>query len=249
MRDDRTQSVSLNRAALFAPSGMSPSSLRSQIYADLRRRLQRAEFGPNHRLVDTDIARQYGTSRMPAREALMALMSQGFLTQTSRGFVVPKLAPGDVREIFAVRKLLEPEAAAIAALNLDDAGLAALQVVRDMARSACAGKDAEALMEANIAFRAVWLGAVSNRRLVETIESFRDHIQTVRISTLIRPKTRDVVLAGIEAQSTAFKSRDAVAARAAMRAFMDAAEAEYFDAVKAVETDTASEELGNDTSA
>ena len=231
--DTRTQSVASGRPRSPAPAGLASPSLRSQIYADLRQRLQRAEFGPGDRLVDTDIASQYRTSRMPAREALMALMSQGFLNQTSRGFVVPELSPQDVREIFAVRKLLEPEAAAAAAQHLDDAGLAALTVARDMARSACGHDDSEALMEANIAFRAVWLGAVDNRRLVEAIESFRDHIQTVRISTLVRPKTRDVVLEGIEAQTSAFKARDAEAARKALRAFMDAAEAEYFDAAQA----------------
>ncbi|MEJ8572338.1 GntR family transcriptional regulator [Microbaculum marinum] len=216
---------------------MAPSSLRAQIYTDLRKRLQRAEFGPGFRLVDTEIAAEYRTSRMPAREALMALMSQGFLSQTSRGFMVPELTADDVREIFAVRKLLEPEAAGVAALKLDQAGLAALRVARDMARSAGEADDAEGLMEANIAFRGTWLAAVDNRRLVEIIESFRDHIQTVRISTLLRPDARKVVLDGIEALAAAFVEHHADAVRARMRAFMDAAEKEYFDAVNPVSDD------------
>jgi DNA-binding GntR family transcriptional regulator len=212
---------------------MAPSSLRSQIYTDLRKRLQRAEFGPGHRLVDTEIAVEYGTSRMPAREALMSLMSQGFLNQTTRGFVVPELTPQDVHDLFAVRKLLEPEAAASAARNLDEAGLATLHVARDMARDACAADDAEALMEANIAFRGTWLAAVDNPRLVEIIESFRDHIQTVRISTLLQAHTRTIVLDGIDALSAAFTNRDIAKVRTEMRAFMDAAEAEYFVAAQA----------------
>ena len=216
-----------------ANAGMVPSSLRSQIYADLRRRLQRAEFGPRHRLVDTEVAARYGTSRMPAREALMALASQGFLQQTTRGFAVPDHSSRDIRDIFAVRRLLEPEAAAAAARNLDEDGLAALLAARDLAREACGNGDAEGLMEANIAFRGIWLDAVDNSRLVETIEGFRDHIQTVRISTLRRATTRVVVLDGIEALSAAFAERDEAAVRAGMHAFMDAAEAEFFDAVKA----------------
>ncbi len=221
------------RVTPAANAGMVPSSLRSQIYADLRRRLQRAEFGPRHRLVDTEVAARYGTSRMPAREALMALASQGFLQQTTRGFAVPDHSSRDIRDIFAVRRLLEPEAAAAAARNLDEDGLAALLAARDLAREACGNGDAEGLMEANIAFRGIWLDAVDNSRLVETIEGFRDHIQTVRISTLRRATTRVVVLDGIEALSAAFAERDAAAVRAGMHAFMDAAEAEFFDAVKA----------------
>ena len=221
------------RVTPAANAGMVPSSLRSQIYADLRRRLQRAEFGPRHRLVDTEVAARYGTSRMPAREALMALASQGFLQQTTRGFAVPDHSSRDIRDIFAVRRLLEPEAAAAAARNLDEDGLAALLAARDLAREACGNGDAEGLMEANIAFRGIWLDAVDNSRLVETIEGFRDHIQTVRISTLRRATTRVVVLDGIEALSAAFAERDEAAVRAGMHAFMDAAEAEFFDAVKA----------------
>ncbi len=213
------------------PSGVSPASLRAQIYADLRHRLQRAAFRAGHRLVDTEVAAAFGTSRMPAREALMALASQGFLHQTSRGFVVPELSPDDIRDIFAVRKLLEPEAATLATRRLDEDGLAAIKAARDMARAACAADNVDALMESNIAFRAAWLSAVSNHRLVETIESFRDHIQTVRTATLHRPGTRVVVLSGIEDLTAAFRQRDAEAMRARMLAFLNAAEREFFNAV------------------
>jgi DNA-binding GntR family transcriptional regulator len=236
-RNGETRLTAIPRTeALAVPvPGLSSSSLRSQIHSDLRRRLQRAEFGAGHRFVDTEVATEYGTSRMPAREALMALASQGFLRQTSRGFVVPQLSPQDIRDIFAVRKLLEPEAAASAAQSLDEAGIADLQAACDMARAACARDDAVGLMEANIAFRAVWLAAVSNRRLVEAIEGFRSHIQTVRIATLRRPATRVVVLDGIEGLSAAFAARDPDAVRARMLAFMNAAEEEFFLAVRAEE--------------
>lgn len=220
--------LGMSKAQPAEASPVVPSSFRGRIYAALRSRLQRAEFGAGHRFVDTELAAEFGTSRMPAREALMALASQGFLSQTSRGFVVPALSPRDIRDIFAVRKLLEPAAAASAAARLDDAGIAALHQARDLARRAAAGDDAEALMEANIAFRAAWLGAVDNPRLVEAIEGFRDHIQTVRISTLGRAATRIVVLDGIERLASAFAARDPEAVRTAMLDFMNAAEAEFF---------------------
>ncbi|MDQ0314026.1 GntR family transcriptional regulator [Amorphus orientalis] len=217
--------------------GGTTASLRAQIYTDVRGKLQRAEFRPGDRLVDTELATQYRTSRMPAREALMALASQGFLRPTTRGFAVPELSSQDVRDIFAVRRLLEPEAAAAAARNLDADGLAALIAARDLAREAVETDAPEALMEANIAFRGTWLSAVGNRRLIDTIESFRDHIQTVRIATLHNAGTRVIVLTGIEALSSAFVSRDEEAVRREMRAFMAAAEAEFFAAVSVEEAD------------
>jgi hypothetical protein len=56
-----------------------------------------------------------GTSRMPAREALLRLTNERYLVGTTRGFVTPRLSLEDIRDIFAVRLLLEPRAAANAA--------------------------------------------------------------------------------------------------------------------------------------
>jgi DNA-binding GntR family transcriptional regulator len=110
-------------------------SLRERIYADLRARLQRCEFGADDRLVDVDVAATYGTSRMPVREALLQLVNEGYLVGTTRGFMVPTLTLEDVREIFEVRKLLEPRAAAHAARDLDASAEAALaKAVRRLAR-------------------------------------------------------------------------------------------------------------------
>src|SRR5215213_1180333 len=103
-----------------------PGSLRERIYTDLRVRLQRCEFGPDDRLVDVDVASTYGTSRMPVREALLQLVNEGYLVGTTRGFMVPVLTQDDVRDIFEVRKLLEPRAAAHAARDLDSPAEAAL---------------------------------------------------------------------------------------------------------------------------
>src|SRR5690349_11259312 len=101
-------------------------SLSERIYFDLRARLQRCEIGPETRLVDLEVASGYGTSRMPAREALLRLANEGYLVGTTRGFVTPTLSLDDIRDIFEVRKLLEPRAAANAARDLDDAGRARL---------------------------------------------------------------------------------------------------------------------------
>ena len=97
-------------------------SLRQQIYLDLRSKLQRGEIGPDERLIDVAIAEALGVSRMPVREALLQLMNEGYLVGTTRGFALPKLTPEDVNDIFEVRKLIEPRAAANAARDLDDQG-------------------------------------------------------------------------------------------------------------------------------
>ncbi len=49
-----------------------PDSLSERIYADLRARLQAGQVAPDERLIDIDVAEACGTSRMPAREALLS---------------------------------------------------------------------------------------------------------------------------------------------------------------------------------
>ena len=201
-----------------------PESLRERIYLDLRRRLQRSEIGPNDRLVDTEIAAEYGASRMPAREALMRLVHEGYLTGSTRGFVIPALSLSDVLEIFEIRRLLEPRAAALAARDLTEPAAQALTAALEDARAAAAKGDVEALILANIAFRAAWLGAVRNARLAAAIARFVDQVQAVRLSTLRDAATRQVVLAGLVRLHDAFQRRDAVAAADRMAEFVASAE-------------------------
>jgi DNA-binding GntR family transcriptional regulator len=208
-------------------------SLSERIYLDLRSRLQRGKIDADRRLVDLEIAAEYGTSRMPAREALLRLTNEGYLVGTTRGFVTPRLSLEDIRDIFAVRLLLEPRAAANAARDLTAAEEALLTAAIKEARAATRGNDTERLILANIAFREAWLGAVRNRRLATTIAHFVDHVQAVRLNTLIDPATRAVVIAGLECLYSAFRKRDSAAAEAEMADFIAAAEQAFFTARKA----------------
>lgn len=210
-----------------------PDSLSERIYADLRERLQHCDIGPEDRLVDTEIANAYGTSRMPVREALLRLANEGYLVGTTRGFMVPRLTLEDIGDIFEVRRLLEPRAAANAARDLDTATAKALGAAIAEARLAAQADDVDRLIAANIRFRAAWLGAVRNARLANTIARFVDHVQTVRLGTLRDPVTRKVVADGLEGLYDAFVRRDPEAASRRMSTFMAAAEQAFFAVRKA----------------
>lgn len=222
----------MGRTGVGSESGVEriarPDSLRELIYRDLRARLQRGAVGPDDRLVDLDIAAAYGTSRMPAREALLQLVNEGYLVRTTRGFMLPRLTAQDIRDLFEVRRLLEPKAASNAARDFRKVSRPALDAALAAARAAHAAQDPGAFASANMAFRAAWLGEVRNRRLAETIARFVDHAQIVRLGTLGNPETRDIVLAGLVGLHDAFLRGDAAAATERMAAFMDAAEASYF---------------------
>ena len=205
-------------------------SLSETVYRDLLARLQRGGVGPGDRLVDTEIAAQTGVSRMPVREALLRLVAEGHLVGSTRGFRLPKLADEDIAEIFEIRRLLEPRAAADAARHMTaDAG-AWLAKALATARAAHAAGDAQALMLANIDFRETWLGAARNRRLAATIATFADQVQTVRHGTLFNRATQAVVMDGLDGLYEAFAAREPVAAMDRMASFIAKAEEHFFAA-------------------
>lgn len=72
-------------------------------------------------LVQTDIAQQLDVSTTPVREALRELSAEGLVrVDAHRGAVVQGLSIADIREIFEVRLLLEPEVFRRATHNLSD---------------------------------------------------------------------------------------------------------------------------------
>lgn len=216
-------------AARAAPRPLARAeTLGDRIYDELRKRLQHAPLQPEERLVDVEVAAAYGTSRMPARDALLRLVNEGYLVGTSRGFVVPTLSIDDVRDIFEVRRLLEPAAIASVAPNIDTVAKQELTLALKRARQAAANNDDEEMALANMAFRQAWLSRVKNQRLANTIGRFVDHVQTVRLLTLVNRKTRQVVVDGLAKLHAALVKRDAALAFKAMERFMADAQAAYF---------------------
>lgn len=217
-----------------APSAfVRPASLADAIYRDLRGRLSRGDIGADDRLVDLDVAKAYGTSRMPAREALLRLQAEGYVAGTTRGFVLPRLTLTDITELFEIRKLLEPEAAARAVPAMTPASLAALGRAAEDARRAVAHGDVDALMEANAAFRGTWLAVCANRRLAETIARFADHVQIVRRATLSVPMTQAFIVDSLAEQARLFADGDPAAVRAAAARFIAEAEASFHRSLSA----------------
>ena len=208
------------------PAAARPS-LSAVAYDALRARLRNAEVAPGDRLVDLEIAAELGMSRMPVREALLQLVSEGVLVSTARGYRLPTLSRADVHEVFELRRLLEPRAAALAARDLGQADLARLAAALAEARAAVQTQDFLRFFQANADFRETWVGAVRNQRLADAISRYADQVLDVRHGTLRDPAIRPVVLAGLEDLYRCFAQRDPIGAHDAMVRFVLAAERTY----------------------
>ncbi|OKI40674.1 GntR family transcriptional regulator [Streptomyces sp. CB03578] len=85
-------------------------------------------FGPGSRLTEEVLARRYGVSRVPVREALRTLESEGFVTtRRHAGACVAEPTEQEAADLLEVRMLLEPLAAARAARRRTEAHLKVLR--------------------------------------------------------------------------------------------------------------------------
>lgn len=211
-----------NRTVLKQPT------LAEAIFVKIRDRLQRGEIGANDRLLDYEIAEEFECTRMTVRQALLRLANEGYLTGTTRGFVLPTLTADDVREIFEVRRMLEPGAAANAALALTDRHDDALKRAYQKIKKASDKGDGSAMIDATIEFRDAWLDAVQNSRLRTTIRRFADHARQVRLKTLTDPASQQIATEGLKALLDGFIKRDVAQVKATMTEFIFKAEQQYF---------------------
>lgn len=213
-----------------APADTVPAakqSLSAVAYDALRVRLRSGDVAPGDRLVDLEIAAQLGMSRMPVREALLQLVAEGVLVSTARGYRIPALSRSDAHEVFELRRLLEPRAAALAARDLSRAGITQLAAALAQAKAAVAAQDFKRLFQANIDFRDTWVAAVRNKRLAAAISRYADQILNVRHGTLRDPAIQPTVVAGLEDLYHCFARHDSVAAHESMVRFVLAAERAY----------------------
>ncbi len=88
----------------------------SQLIVRLRERILTGVYAPGVALRQDILAGEFGTSKIPVREALVRLQSEGLVSIfPNRGFQVRPLATSELDEIFSLRLLMEPTAAALGA--------------------------------------------------------------------------------------------------------------------------------------
>jgi DNA-binding GntR family transcriptional regulator len=86
-------------------------STADQVAAVLRERIVRGELRPGTSLREVSMAASIGVSRNTMREAIRVLVHEGLVRHSvHRGVTVTELSESDVRDIYAVRRLLEPAA-------------------------------------------------------------------------------------------------------------------------------------------
>lgn len=151
-------------AARRSPPGGGPRSLAEVACEEIRKAIREGRIATGTHLTEVDLAAWLGMSRTPIREAMRQLQSEGLLlNQPFRGALVMRLDAEDMRQMFALRELLEPAAAAACARNAGPPEIAALQAI--LAEESAQLDNPSALIPLNRQFHDIILECARNQFL------------------------------------------------------------------------------------
>jgi len=132
-----------------------------RLYRSLRQQIMHGELAPGQALTLRGLAKAYGVSMTPAREALRRLAAEGALTLSASGRVTtPDLSHERIEELATLRALIETELATRALPRAHMALIERLQVINMANAEAAVKRDAVAYIRTNLEFhRTLYLRA------------------------------------------------------------------------------------------
>ena len=155
-----------------------PRLRRSKLSQSVCTRLSKAiisgEFEPGMRISEPLLSSRLGVSRAPIREALIELQVRGLVVFDPTGHTrIPVLEPKDVEEIYAVRLMIDPVAASLAAQHAKADTFKSLEAIIAATKLAKTLADVSRL---DTEFHDRIIRATGNRRLLLCWNVLRDQV-------------------------------------------------------------------------
>lgn len=152
--------------------------LRDRVYEVLEDLIVRRVLQPGERLLEIELANQFGVSRNPVREAMTMLARAGWIDIHPRtGAYVHDPTPGEIDDFFEMRTLLESFAAERAAGRVTAEQLDSLEDIWREGVEAVKAGDVQGIVSANSAFHdriSEWSG---NAMLRDTLAMMKKRVR------------------------------------------------------------------------
>ena len=207
--------------ALLSPDRLKPRALYEDVAELLRQRIFSRELEPGSWIDELTIAKDFGISRTPLREALKVLATEGLVTmKVRRGAYVTEVSEKDLNEVYHLLSLLESDAAGAVAVNATDSQLDELKALHQhLEATVRPGKtDREKFFEINERFHMTLLKIANNRWRDQMVADLRKVMKLNRHHSLFKAGRIEDSLAEHRAIMAALTARDAFAATECMKA-------------------------------
>jgi DNA-binding GntR family transcriptional regulator len=168
------------------PLGVTHAPLTKLVTSAIRDRIMSGDIALGTRLVEGRLSEELGVSRMPVREALRELASEGIVTiEPRRGASVTMYTEEQKREMIEVRATLEALNAKLAAKRHDPEQIAELERVLEEGARISENGGLREFIEQNDRFHEALANVGGNSVLQDMIRSLRD-----RTAMLFAPVAR-----------------------------------------------------------
>jgi DNA-binding GntR family transcriptional regulator len=205
------------------PIDRSNLTLADKVEGRLRQQIVQGERPTGSRLNEVEIAADLGVSRGPVREALQRLAHHGLVTlESHRGAFVRRLDAQEVRELFEVRIALESEAAELAALRIDDAGLEELTHLQETSMSEVSQSPQPGVFD-HLDIHTLVVQHAGNGRLQQSVAQVNIELRLARSRSGATGARAQQAVEEHRELIACLTSRDGAGARASMRRHLTAA--------------------------
>ena len=160
-------------------------SLTEKVYQNLRSDILSGTFRDQEELRENALAKVYGVSRTPVREAIRQLALEGLVdTIPNRSAYVHNIHGKDVKDVYAIRSLLEGLAARWAVENITDEQIEAMEEVLYMSEYYRKKELWEQVYKCDNKFHDLMYAASGSHLLEHMLRTFHEYVQQVRKSAL-----------------------------------------------------------------
>lgn len=195
--------------------------LREEIKNRVVERIIDGTYAPGARIVESQLAKEFGTSQAPVREALRDLEGMHLIeSQPHKGARVRELTPERLAQVYPVRAALEELAGREAAGHVTDGVIAALSTEVAAMRRAAEDNDPRAQMAHDTRFHEIIVETAGNDVLLDLWHALR--VETGTLISVIKSNWDLHMIAEMHRPVLhAMELRDADLAASEMRAHIE----------------------------
>ena len=147
---------------------------------------------PHQRLTEDELMDRFDMKRHAVRQVLTELAQLGVVERKRNiGAVVRAFSAREVRELYAMRELLETHAARLMPLPVPENQLEALIAIQRDHDAAVIDNDARRVFRSNQQFHRTFCGLLDDTVLCAAIEEYARRTHPIRFGTLIDPAARE----------------------------------------------------------
>ncbi|HEY3082227.1 MAG TPA: GntR family transcriptional regulator [Chloroflexota bacterium] len=201
------------------------STLREWAYLRLRDMIVTGALPPGADLHESQLCAHLGISKSPLREALRQLAQDGLVVaESNKGSLVAPLTFDDFREIYSLRRHIEPLEVRLATPRIDAATVADLRANIEALEGCMRSGDNPGFAERDVEFHLILARTSGHRRLLRIQESLQAEMMRLVILRVAQSGMRTETAAEHSAIVDALEARDPDAAAGRMLDHLERAE-------------------------